>query len=405
MKHLDLLKKAGFTLGVLLVFILGQQLAVPGVGPGGTHALTDSTLLRLYSLTTGGQVARPTLLSLGLGPFMLAMLSWQAFAAMDLPFVSRWSDRRRGRIQRGLTTLFALLQALVTAFYLRFDLVPTRLFGVNVSLPLVVLLLVAGGLVVAALATANIGHGLGGALILIVPNLILSLPQEFRAGFGRSLQAWSWPLFAAAVVLGLVVVLVSLRFNRAVLHLPVERATLLSTYGESDLTLPALPAGVLPYLFAAALLATPREIVLVFHQANSPVGSFIVNQLTFTRWSGIALYALLIIGLTYLLGLISVAPDRLARGLQESGDYLLNVFPGADTEKLLMQRFKQLNFVATGWLLLVMVLPLVVGMLWAPAANLSLVFTNLALLIAVFTKVAEQIVALWRRRDYRLFTE
>lgn len=102
--HRDLFKRCGWTVFLICIYLLGQQVYLPNVDVfSASQSLQGVPFLQMLSLTTGGQTGIPTLLSLGMQPYMTTLIIWQAVTSLDLDSMRRLSQKQIGYIQRILS--------------------------------------------------------------------------------------------------------------------------------------------------------------------------------------------------------------------------------------------------------------------------------------------------------------
>ena len=118
-KYNELIKKGAFTVMVLFFFYVGQAVPVPGYSASFRAIGNEMSLEKMLSLTTGGLFSSPTLLSLGMGPYMTVsiLLSVSLFANREL--AAQISQAQRGRLEIFGIFFMAILQGTPLAFNLR----------------------------------------------------------------------------------------------------------------------------------------------------------------------------------------------------------------------------------------------------------------------------------------------
>ncbi|NVO89549.1 preprotein translocase subunit SecY [Lactobacillus rhamnosus] len=405
-EHQDVIKRSLYTFLILFAYALGQQIMLPGFNIAmAKKIMGNNALLQMYGLTTGGQMNLPTLLSLGLGPYMTAMIVWQAVASLDIPSVNNLSVKQTGFIERLITLILAILQGVVMVYYLHDAIAPLYLISDNINLgpAAAVLYLVAGAMLTVVMGYGNMSHGFGGSVALIIPNIMMSLPHSFLYGYGTTRLKLNAVTISIAVVVTAVYFIVGLWVYRAELRIPIQRPTLESTFSDSYLPLPFLSAGAMPFMFSNMLFVLPSQVVQAFGYQYTEIGQFIIEQVNYNHWPGIAANALIIIFLSFAFGLINTSPTKMARQLKERGDYIYHTMPGDDTEALIMGHFFRLSLVGNFYLLLTGVAPLVLGM-WIPSAsNYGMYLGGVFIMVTITDTVTQQLFALWNKNRYSLF--
>ncbi|USS88649.1 preprotein translocase subunit SecY [Fructilactobacillus cliffordii] len=407
-KHL-LTSRIVWTLLILVISILGQDIIIPGIDPAvADAALSKQSFLQMLGITIGGELKIPTLLSLGLGPYMMGLIFWQALAALDFDWVNRLTINQTGYIQKIITLMLAILQAYQLVFYLKPALVPITVL--DHSLPLLVseigaiLILIAGAMLTVFLGNVNAEKGLGGISILILPGVLIGLPRALQAGWQDLNYPLTVPHLLTAGLVTLVVIILFVMLLQIELRIPLQRPLIEGNGSQSYLPFKLLVAGAMPFMFSSTLFLIPNELI----ESNgtlraSHLAKFIhlvTNQQTV---AGIVGYGVIIMLLTYIFGFITIQPLRLSKQMKENNEYILNVFPGMATNDYLLKWF--LVMATSGGLCLVViaVIPLIIGLKWHGIANYTIYIGSIAILVTLIQGLWEQIRALYSKQQYQVF--
>jgi preprotein translocase subunit SecY len=405
LRNHELTKRVLWTALILAIYALGQKIILPTIDPLAAQAtLEHNDFLHLVGLMTGGNTSMPTLLMLGLGPYMTATIVWQAITALDLPLINRLSPRATGLLMGLFSFALGLVQAFTYTYTIRHALVEYDLFGVNCAFALSMLLLSAGGMLTIFIGNENTSRGLGGPVALIIPMLAMGLPNSLKNGWGMTPFAMTPLRIAIAIGISLIFIPLALRVNDAELRLDVERPMLDSAYSNSYMPIRLLASGAMPFMFSSMIFTMPRTLVNGFGWQYTHTGRAILHWTTYTRWPGVITYGVIVLLLGYAFGLMNFQPARQARQLKESGDYVIGVTPGDDTERYLLGHFARLTFVGDFILAALGVTPLIVAKLVhnPGLANYSSYLGNLFILITIVQTIIQQFSALWNKNRYRL---
>ncbi|ERL64523.1 hypothetical protein L248_0818 [Schleiferilactobacillus shenzhenensis LY-73] len=367
------------------------------------RALSGVPFFRLIAMTTGGQMGVPMLLSLGMRPYMTAMILVQAVQTVAADSYGQLSFKQQGYIARGITLALAVVQVVEMLVVMRQAFIPIWLPGTRIDLavPIAFVLLLAGGMFTTWLADENTQHGIGGTVVLILPSLIASMPLLLQNGLGVSFPLTLVHLWWTAGI-SAAFFLIMAYLNQAELRIPLQRTLTDITYAPSYMPIRLLPAGAMPFMFSAAFFAFPAFFTATTG-ARAGWQKVLVTWTSFNTWQGITTYAVIVIGLGYAFGMMNLQPVQEAKGMRKAGDYILNVHPGDETEAFLMHQFWVMSFYGNTVLLLIGVLPLVIG-LWIPgAANFSQFLGMIYILISIVDMINQQAGALWNKDRYDLF--
>lgn len=406
-KH-DLLIRFTWTFFLLLIVLIGQQILVPGIDSVvAGRSLDRVNFLQFISMTTGGQTAVPSLLTLGMRPYMTTMIIWQVVMALDLDVVKQWSQRQIGKVQRWITLIFAIIQGFEMVYFIRDAFLAYDPFnwGINLNVPIALVVLVSGAMFMTWLADFNALHGIGSTVALIIPGIIASIPVGLSNGIGSAITTKFslTPMHVVlATIIGLVFIILVYYLYQAEMRLMVERPLNASVFDNSYFPMRFLTAGAMPFMFSSSLFMIPRLLV---NQTVGPTDAFqrgVVKWFSFQTWQGILLYGLVIILLGYAFGYLNIQPTNVAKEMKENGDYFLNVMPGDDTERFIGWHFSRLSFVGNLILALIGTGPLIVGLYIPGAANFSVLFSSLFILITLVDTISQQVRALRSKNQYKL---
>jgi preprotein translocase subunit SecY len=112
-------------------------------------------------------------------------------------------------------------------------------------------------------------------------------------------------------------------------------------------------AGVIPIIFAAAIMAFPPTVAQFFPQTQS----FINEHFTPSDWTYLALQAFLIVIFTYFYTAVQFNPVDQADNLRKYGGYIPGIRPGPPTAQYLDRVLTRLTLPGSLFLALVATLP------------------------------------------------
>ena len=114
----ELIRRVIASFFLLFIVEIGKHIPIPFFISEKIPEESTSLILKFLATSTGGNFTVPTLFSLGMGPYMTALIIWTTISMIDTESIGNLSTKRIGYIQRCLTLLFAVLQscALVLKF-------------------------------------------------------------------------------------------------------------------------------------------------------------------------------------------------------------------------------------------------------------------------------------------------
>lgn len=202
--------------------------------------------------------------------------------------------------------------------------------------------------------------------------------------------------FIIYVVIFLLIIFFIILTSEAERKIPIQQTG--SGLVDSRDHTPYLPlkinnAGVIPVIFASAIISTPVTISQII-QTTSPNNGFVLfcqNYLSFDKWWGIGIYAVLTILFTFLYSQVQINPEKVAENFQKSGTFIPGIKPGTDTEKFLTSTINRLSILGSFILAAIAVLPYIISKLTSLPSNLAIGGTGLIIVISVALQTLQQV--------------
>ncbi len=384
-----------FTLALLVVVRLGASVTCPGVNAAVLQSWFDSQLTgesgggvaALLNIFSGGALENCAVFSLGVMPYISASIMLQLLTAV-VPRLGKLAREEGGRQKIMQLTRLATIGLCVfqgyllslsfespeSSFFLRgIEATVAKLGGVPLVADkgflfrmTVVVSLTAGSMLPMWLGDQITERGIGNGMSVVISVGILA---RLPAGL---VQAWKTfvPTAGASPVSPLVLVMLII-FLLAVIAAVIcitqgqrrisvqyaKRVVGRKVYGGQSQFMPLKVnyAGVMPIIFAQALLIFPSTIAsMAFKESSS------VQRLTQALAQG-PLHYLFYTGLIFFFSYFWVAtqfqPQQIADDLKKYGGYIPGVRPGADTARFLDVVMTRLTFAGAVFLAVIAVLP------------------------------------------------
>lgn len=371
-KAKDLQHRLLFTLLALIIFRLGTYVPFPGINPNVLHDFFSSNsggLLGMFNAFTGGALSRMSILALNIMPYISASIIVQLAASvvpslMALKKEGESGMRKINQYTRYLTVFITVVQAFFMAqALLAANAVIMSSHGMFVLTTVVSLL--GGTMFVVWLGEQITSRGVGnGASLLIMIGIVSGIPGAIARVFEESRTgAISFWVVIALLAMAFALIYIIVMFERAqrriVVHYPKRQMGNRMMQGaNSHLPLKINPTGVMPPIFASALLAVPVAIVQ-FSSKNST--SNFVNELavllTPGHWLYIGLFAFLIIFFTFFYTGIQSNPKETADNLKKQGGFVAGIRPGHNTAEYLDYVITRLTVLGAAYLTILCILP------------------------------------------------
>lgn len=394
----DLKKRVLFTLFMLVIFRVLANIPIPGVDPSSIQGVEGQSnpFFVIFTTVTGGQLDNPSLVALGLAPYINASIIFQLLGTVIPKLEELQKEGERGRkvinqLTRYLTFPLALLQSVVIYSLL------TQLGIVNsvsgIELVAFYLSLSAGTILLMWIAELITEKGIGnGPSFIIAAGILATFPGLLFEDFG------TLPVDKILIVLGLVLIVVmAIVFeNEAQRRLPIQYARRVrggSTYGGADSYLPIRlnMSGVMPVIFASSLLLFPQLIVSFLINLVNPATrlySILESISAFYAPENILwynlIYFVLIIVFAFFYTFIVFKPKEVSDNLKKNGGFIPGIRPGSSTQKYLIYVVIRLTVVGSLFIAFVALFPTIInGVLSVQLAVLSLGIGGTAMLIVV----------------------
>lgn len=277
-------KRILFTLGAIIVFRLGAWIPVPGIDPNQIKLFIEQLgqLGQFLSVFTGGALERFSIFALGVIPYINASIILSLLVAVIPKLKELQEQGEEGRrvinkITRYATVGLAFIQAAGTSYFIYNQglVQPTQsLLG---FLFIAVVTLTTGTMFLMWLGERITENGIGrGISMLIMVGILAEYPSYFATIWGEvtnnpnPMNALWLPLLLAIYVLVTAgVVMVQLGARRIDIQY-AKRMVKGRVYGGHSTFLPLQvnQGGVIPIIFAVALLAIPQTIFQFLEQNN-----------------------------------------------------------------------------------------------------------------------------------------
>ncbi len=423
----DLRNKIFFTLFIIAVYRLGDNIIAPGVDFNAVQSLEAAArnggVISYLNLFSGGALTKLAVFGLGIMPYITASIIVQLLMVV-IPKFEQWRDegpsgqRKLTQVTRYLTIALAIMQStgLAYAFHnggggllgtsvpLNVDLIPD--FTVPRVL-LIVITLTAGTVVVMWLAELITQRGVGqGMSVLIFTNVIAGLPSQGNA----LLQSAGAAKFTFLLLLALVFLVAIVFVEMCQRRIPVtfaKRVVGRRMYGGQSTYIPMKlnTGGVVPIIFAASVLYFPLLISNIFPSTGwgKDVQTWISNNLAkpSSLWY-IALYGGLIIVFAYFYAGITFDPHQQADVIRKQGGYIPGIRPGYPTERHLQNILNRVTFPGALFLAVVALLPSIFLAIWN-IQNYPFAGTTLLIAVGVALATMQQIDSQLMLRNYEGF--
>lgn len=391
----ELRNRVLFTLVLLVVVRIGAAIACPGVNAGilrewfltEVNSQAGGSVAALFNLFSGGALENCAIFSLGVMPYISASIMLQLLTAV-IPRLSKLAKEDGGRQKIMQYTRYATVALCVFQGYLlalSFESPEANPFlpGImdtiqKLGVPLVadpgfafraltVLTLTAGTLFLMWIGDQITDRGIGNGMSLIItigivarlPAALIQAWRTFVPTGGQASQVSPMVLVIMVAFLFLVIaaVICVTQAQRKISVQYAKRVVGRKVYGGQTQYMPLKVnyAGVMPIIFAQALLIFPSTIVNMAFKDNA-FAQQVAHMLT-AGWLHYVFYGAMIFFFSYFWVATQFQPAQIADDLKKYGGYIPGVRPGKPTADFLDFTMTRLTFAGAVFLTIIAILP------------------------------------------------
>lgn len=410
----DIRKKIIFTLLMLLVIRLGSNIPVPYMNKDIIKQIFETGeggLLQFLDLLAGGTLSNFSIFALSIYPYITSSIIIQLLtvAIPRLEELAKEGEEGRKKINKYTkygAVLLALFQAWGTTTKIFSSALEATTFIQNF---IVIISLVAGTTFMIWIGNLITEKGVGnGISLLIFIGIVSRLPSSvinYITWARYGLVSYVKLILLAIVAVLIVLFVVALQEGERKIQVQyAKRVVGRKMYGGQSTHIPlkVLMAGVIPVIFASALLSFPQTIALFF---TGTTPDWIKEYLTVQGKVGVWVYSilniLLIIVFTYFYTAIQFNTVEYAKNLQQYGGFIPGIRPGKPTSEYLNKVVSRITFVGGASLALIASLPIILSSIFK--LNISFGGTAIIIVVGVALETVKQIESQMLMRNYKGF--
>jgi preprotein translocase subunit SecY len=355
----ELRRRVLFTAMILAIYRLGSWLPAPGVDSAAIDNYFSGrggTILGLLNLFSGGALSQFSVFALGIMPYVTASIIIQLMTVVIPRLAELQKEGESGyakinQYTRYLTIVLAASQAVGYAFLFRRQGILEANYG---RLTLIVLTLTVGCTLLMWMGELITKRGIGnGISLLIFASILAGAPIGVAAWWnGGPMEKLFFPLIALVIVAAIVFIQEGQR------RIPIQYAKRMvgrrmTAGGSTYMPLRVNMAGVIPVIFAAAVMAFPPTIGQYFPATQD----FVNEHFLPTSIPYMLLQGFLIVIFTYFYTAVQFNPIDQADNLRRYGGYIPGIRPGPPTAQYLDRVLTRLTLPGAVYLALVATLP------------------------------------------------
>ena len=409
----EIRKKFRFTLLMLVIYRLGNNIPIPFID---TNALANAysniegTLVDYLNMLTGGGLSTLSIFALGVQPYITASIVMQLLTVVipRLEELTREGEQGRKTIQkytRYMTIVLAIFQAVA---------ITNGLYGAALSSATgfqklaMNVVLIGGTMFVTWMGETMTEKGLGnGTSLLIFMGIIASFPRTIsRWQEGLHYNTTSVLAIVIMAVLIVLIVIAVVMISEGERKIPVQYAKRVvgrKMYGGQSTHIPVKVnmGGVMPIIFASAVLAIPSTVSLFFGNGGESGLTAFFNNSTFGFAVYLIVQSVLILVFAYFYNQIQFNTVEYAKQLQQNGGFIPGIRPGKPTSDFLGVVSTRITFIGSVALALLTIVPAIASRLLG--LEISFGGSSVIIVVGVIIETVKQIEAMMTMKQYKGF--
>lgn len=400
----DLRQRIKFTLLVLLIYVIGVNVRVPGTMD---YSISLGFLERLSAMS-GGSLRNFSIFALGVSPYISASIITQLLQMDIIPYFSELKNQgpvgrqKMNKITRYMGIAFAFIQGFAYSYMIIGKGQPASEYMY------IALILTAGTAFLLWLGDQVTQKGLGnGISLFIMAGIIIDMPYTFGTTFNElvlngSFEPWLGALLFALFILIYIFIIIGVIFVQEAerkIQIQYANKTTIVSGNRSYMPVKINSAGVIPVIFASSLFAIPATIAQFV--TNEGFINFVENYLNYTKPIGFVIYILLIYFFSYVYTFIQIKPEELAKNLNEAGGFIPGIRPGADTEKYITKVLSRLTFVGGLFIAIIAAIPIIFSLISGLESASAIAGTSLLIVVGVALETYKQLEGSLVSRNYK----
>ena len=419
----ELRKKLLFTLLVIVIFRIGCVITVPYINPEALQLFAGGTgnMLDYLNMMSGGALSQCAIFALGVTPYINASIIIQLLT-VAIPALERLSKegeegrRKLTRITRYTGAGIALVMSVGYYLVLRSYtgvLAYTTGWEAIFSAVVIVFSFTGGAQLLTWMGEQIDFKGIGNGISLLIfagivsrwGNVITTARTMITNAMNGEIKYFI--LIPVILILALAAIVFVVILTNAERRIPVQYAKRVvgrKMYGgqSSHIPLKVNMSGVMPIIFASALLSIPGTIAS-FIQTDSPIWQGFFSVFNYNSLLYAVLYLLLILAFNYFYVAIQYNPVEIANNMRKNNGAIPGIRPGKPTSDFITKCLSKITFVGAIFLGVIAVMPIILGNV--AGMNIQLGGTSLLIVVGVALDTGRSMESYMLMRHHKGFLE
>ena len=412
----DLRRRILFVFWMFGLYVVGLHVPIPNIDHAAMARLAEGGLLALFDVFSGGAFRKFSVLAMGIMPYINASIIFQLLG-IAIPRIAEVAkegqsgQRKISQWTRWLTIVLGIFQAAMTCAWLR----QTGILKVSgPSLIPIVITLTGGTCFLMWMGEQITDKGIGnGVSLIIFAGIVARMPVDV----GKTYQLWASHVVSWVNVFFLFVIWLSTiagiiyitKGERRIAIQSAKRVVGMRVYsgGSSYLPMRVNTAGVIPIIFAIAVVLLPSQIGTFGAGLGGGIGAFMEKLSDWSNpgrhWYAAAVYFLTVIFFTYFYTAVTFNVADVSDNLRKYGSFIPGIRPGRPTERHLDRVLSRITLAGALFLGIIALLSYYVPTITGVSSFTVVGGTSLLILVGVALDTMQQIEAHLVMRQYEGF--
>ncbi|GEP85489.1 preprotein translocase subunit SecY [Staphylococcus piscifermentans] len=386
-----LYKRIIFTCWILIIYIFGTHI------PAITTESTNTSISEFYKMTAanvGGDYRALNIFSLGLGPWLTAMIFMTLIYYRD-------SDRMLKQTRREKSTkekIFTLILAVIQAYFVVFTLLSHAQIELSEKW-LIILVLISGAMMLVWLSDLNTRYGIAGPMPIVMISIIRSIMRQ-KIGFSELGPV----LLISSLLVLLIILLVLIFIEITEYRLPyLDIMDISSRREHTYLAWKLNPGGSIAIMISFAAFFVLNSAINLIVQFFNSKNNEVLNFLDFSTPIGITIFLLLQLVLSYGISRLILDPKRKAKDFKKNGNFFPGVDPGKPTYQYLVHKARRISWLGAFIVTVIIGIPLYATLLIPQFSKEIYLSVQIIVLVYISLNIVETVKTYLYFDQYKSF--
>ncbi|MCL2026660.1 MAG: preprotein translocase subunit SecY [Leptospirales bacterium] len=419
----DLRKRILFTLALLVIYRIGAHIPIPGINVEALNTYfaesQASGFMDFFDLFSGGALKRFTIFALGIMPYISASIIVDLLKVVipHLEALSKEGQEGQKKLNQYVkygTVLLCLIQSFALTKWMQsmkgsgIAVVPE---GAGITFVIISVMAITTGTIVLmwfgeTITERGIGNGIS---LIIMAGIVVRAPQAAYQTFNKIGETGEPIVGIILIAIFLLIIAASILLTLGARKIPLQYGKRVVGGNATQQASQFLPlrvnsAGVIPIIFASALLMFPSQIIGMLGGSKY----VFLNQLQYWLSPGqipyVVVYAGLIIFFCYFYTAIRFNPTDIADNLKKHGGFIPGIRPGQNTAEYLTYILNRITLSGSIFLAFIAIVPDFILKIWPEQVDPEMAYlfggTSLLIIVGVTLDTLKQIESQLLMRHY-----